>query len=36
VPRGQAHTFGNQSERQARLLVPHAPAADAYFDELVS
>ncbi|HWF83033.1 MAG TPA: cupin domain-containing protein [Streptosporangiaceae bacterium] len=34
VPRGQAHTFGNQSEREARLLVLHAPAADAYFDEL--
>jgi mannose-6-phosphate isomerase-like protein (cupin superfamily) len=34
VPRGEAHTFGNQSQRQARLLVLHAPAADAYFAEL--
>ena len=34
VPRGQAHTFGNQAEREARLLVLHAPAADAYFEEL--
>ena len=34
VPRGQPHTFGNQSEQGARLLVLHAPAADAYFEEL--
>lgn len=34
VPRGAAHTFGNQGERPARLLVLHAPAMDAYFDEL--
>ena len=34
VPRGEAHTFGNRSEEQARLLVLHAPAADAYFTEL--
>jgi mannose-6-phosphate isomerase-like protein (cupin superfamily) len=31
VPRGTAHTFGNFSERYARLLVIHAPAMDAYF-----
>jgi mannose-6-phosphate isomerase-like protein (cupin superfamily) len=31
VPRGTAHTFGNSSERDARLLVIHAPAMDAYF-----
>ena len=31
VPRGTAHTFGNSSERDARLLVMHAPAMDAYF-----
>jgi mannose-6-phosphate isomerase-like protein (cupin superfamily) len=31
VPRGTAHTFGNSSEREARLLVIHAPAMDAYF-----
>ena len=31
IPRGTAHTFGNSSDRQARLLVIHAPAMDAYF-----
>jgi mannose-6-phosphate isomerase-like protein (cupin superfamily) len=31
VPRGTAHTFGNASEVEARLLVIHAPAMDAYF-----
>jgi mannose-6-phosphate isomerase-like protein (cupin superfamily) len=31
VPRGTAHTFGNAGEDQARLLVIHAPAMDAYF-----
>lgn len=31
VPRGTAHTFGNAGEDQARLLVMHAPAMDAYF-----
>jgi len=31
VPRGTAHTFGNSSEGDARLLVMHAPAMDAYF-----
>ncbi|MBV9203860.1 MAG: cupin domain-containing protein [Actinobacteria bacterium] len=34
VPRGAAHTFGNRSEAPARLLVLHAPAMDAYFEEL--
>jgi mannose-6-phosphate isomerase-like protein (cupin superfamily) len=34
VPRGAAHTFGNQGETLARLLVLHAPAMDAYFEEL--
>jgi mannose-6-phosphate isomerase-like protein (cupin superfamily) len=34
VPRGAAHTFGNDSEEPARLLVLHAPAMDAYFVEL--
>src|SRR5437867_2515734 len=34
VPRGASHTFGNQGERPARLLVLHAPAMDAYFEEL--
>ena len=31
VPRGTTHTFGNASETEARLLVIHAPAMDAYF-----
>ena len=31
VPRGTAHTFGNTSTAEARLLVIHAPAMDAYF-----
>jgi mannose-6-phosphate isomerase-like protein (cupin superfamily) len=31
VPRGTGHTFGNAGEREARLLVIHAPAMDAYF-----
>ncbi|HEX3389368.1 MAG TPA: cupin domain-containing protein [Streptosporangiaceae bacterium] len=31
VPRGTAHTFGNDEDAEARLLVIHAPAMDAYF-----
>lgn len=31
VPRGTSHTFGNVGETEARLLVMHAPAMDAYF-----
>jgi mannose-6-phosphate isomerase-like protein (cupin superfamily) len=31
VPRGTAHTFGNPTESEVRLLVIHAPAMDAYF-----
>jgi mannose-6-phosphate isomerase-like protein (cupin superfamily) len=31
VPRGTAHTFGNAGHDEARLLVIHAPAMDAYF-----
>jgi len=34
VPRGAAHTFGNQGAEPARLLVLHAPAMDAYFAQL--
>jgi oxalate decarboxylase/phosphoglucose isomerase-like protein (cupin superfamily) len=34
VPRGAAHTFGNEGDEPARLLVLHAPAMDAYFEEL--
>jgi mannose-6-phosphate isomerase-like protein (cupin superfamily) len=34
VPRGASHSFGNDSDEPARLLVMHAPAMDAYFAEL--
>jgi mannose-6-phosphate isomerase-like protein (cupin superfamily) len=34
VPRGAGHTFGNVADEPARLLVLHAPAMDAYFEEL--
>jgi len=34
VPGGIAHTFGNAGQAPARLLIIHAPAADAYFVEL--
>jgi mannose-6-phosphate isomerase-like protein (cupin superfamily) len=34
VPSGVPHTFGNVGESPARLLVIHAPAADAYFVKL--
>jgi mannose-6-phosphate isomerase-like protein (cupin superfamily) len=34
VPGGVVHTFGNAGTTQARLLVIHAPAMDAYFEEL--
>jgi mannose-6-phosphate isomerase-like protein (cupin superfamily) len=34
VPRGTAHTFGNAGADEARLLVIHAPAMDAYFARL--
>jgi uncharacterized cupin superfamily protein len=34
VPGGVAHTFGNAGTASARLLVIHAPAMDAYFEEL--
>jgi mannose-6-phosphate isomerase-like protein (cupin superfamily) len=34
VPRGVGHTFGNRGSEPARLLVLHAPAMDAYFEEL--
>jgi mannose-6-phosphate isomerase-like protein (cupin superfamily) len=34
VPRGVAHTFGNQGSADARLLVIHAPAMDGYFAAL--
>ena len=31
VPSGVPHTFGNAGESPARLLIIHAPAAEAYF-----
>jgi mannose-6-phosphate isomerase-like protein (cupin superfamily) len=34
VPKGLAHTFGNPGPGRARLLVLHAPAMDAYFEDL--
>ena len=34
VPNGVPHTFGNVGETPARLLIIHAPAADAYFVDL--
>jgi mannose-6-phosphate isomerase-like protein (cupin superfamily) len=34
VPRGAGHTFCNRGAEPARLLVLHAPAMDAYFEEL--
>jgi len=34
VAAGEGHTFGNTSIEPARLLVLHAPALDAYFEEL--
>jgi mannose-6-phosphate isomerase-like protein (cupin superfamily) len=34
VPRGAAHTFGNESSAAARLLVLHSPALDGYFRAL--
>jgi len=34
VPRGAGHTFGNDGDEPARLLVLHAPAMDAYIADL--
>jgi mannose-6-phosphate isomerase-like protein (cupin superfamily) len=34
VRAGEDHTFGNMSTESARLLVLHAPALDAYFEDL--
>ena len=34
APRRVAHTFGNAGDSPARLLIIHAPAADAYFADL--
>jgi mannose-6-phosphate isomerase-like protein (cupin superfamily) len=36
VPGGTAHTFGNRSQSESRLLVLHAPALDDYFAALES
>ena len=34
VPGGVSHTFGNAATAPSRLLMIHAPAMDAYFEEL--
>lgn len=34
VPGGVSHTFGNIAATFSRLLIIHAPAMDAYFEEL--
>jgi mannose-6-phosphate isomerase-like protein (cupin superfamily) len=34
VPGGVAHTFRNTGEVDARVLILHSPAMDAYFEEL--
>lgn len=34
VPGGVSHTFGNAAPAASRLLIIHAPAMDAYFEEL--
>jgi mannose-6-phosphate isomerase-like protein (cupin superfamily) len=34
IPPGVVHTFGNAGTSPARVLIIHAPAADAYFVEL--
>jgi quercetin dioxygenase-like cupin family protein len=34
VPGGVSHTFGNAAPSLSRLLIIHAPAMDAYFEEL--
>jgi quercetin dioxygenase-like cupin family protein len=34
VPGGVSHTFGNAAPSASRLLIIHAPAMDAYFEEL--
>ena len=34
VPQGASHTFGNAASTPARVLIIHAPALDAYFEDL--
>jgi quercetin dioxygenase-like cupin family protein len=34
VPEGASHTFGNAGTTPARVLIIHAPALDAYFEDL--
>ena len=34
VHEGAAHTFANESAEPARVLIIHAPALDAYFEDL--
>ncbi len=34
VPEGSSHTFGNDGGEPGRVLIVHAPALDAYFEDL--
>jgi quercetin dioxygenase-like cupin family protein len=34
VPKGVGHTFANEGDMPARTLIIHAPALDAYFEDL--
>jgi quercetin dioxygenase-like cupin family protein len=36
VPEGAAHTFGNETQVAARVLIIHAPALDRYFEDLAA
>jgi quercetin dioxygenase-like cupin family protein len=36
VPEGVGHTFGNEGDVLARTLIIHAPALDAYFEDLAA
>jgi hypothetical protein len=36
VPPQVPHTFGNDGQAKARLLILHHPAADAYFRDLAA
>ena len=36
VPEGVAHTFSNEGEVLARTVIIHAPALDAYFEDLAA
>ena len=34
VPGGMAHSFANRTDAETRVIIVHAPAMDAYFEEL--